>query len=291
MAIAFAVLATLGARDALHVTTDHWGAVPSSDGGTVPGGTVPGWKPGHCGVDGARVQTLYLHVFGSPSRLDEHRDAFLRAMGSADGVFLRGTGKGLRWTTDGGCVPTIDPVPVPRANSFAEIVAHLEGVGFADRDRKYLLLMDMDWVCGVANIYPDSRPGQENRNNHGPQYALVGSNCWASGFVLAHELGHVMGAVQVDSPNSDGWWHCLDEYDLMCYGPETRVVCPDPARRTEMDCNRDDYANPDPPPGSYLDTNWNLVNSRFLGDHAHVSWLPLVSGGEGDTLTGPGYPR
>ena len=53
----------------------------------------------------------------------------------------------------------------------------------------------------------------------------------------------------------------------MCYKDGTDVVltydCP-VENAFYLDCNHDDYYHPNPPPGSYLDTHWNVADSSFL---------------------------
>ena len=80
---------------------------------------------------------------------------------------------------------------------------------------------------------------------------------------------HNLGGVQHSARNATGGFHCIDEWDVMCYqdgsGAATRVECPDRARdATRFDCNHDDYFHPDPPVGSYLANPWNTANSQFL---------------------------
>jgi hypothetical protein len=84
-----------------------------------------------------------------------------------------------------------------------------------------------------------------------------------------HEIGHTLGAVQRSAPHATSSFHCLDEWDALCYdddgagGRSTYVACNTPTSQS-WDCNKDDYFNPAPPPGSYLATHWNLYNSVFM---------------------------
>jgi hypothetical protein len=41
-------------------------------------------------------------------------------------------------------------------------------------------------------------------------------------------------------------------------------TCSDPVGELLLDCNHDDYFDPDPAPGSYLATHWNMARSSFL---------------------------
>src|SRR5690606_38183844 len=101
-------------------------------------------------------------------------------------------------------------------------------------------------------------------------YEWIGPQCW-NGHTAAHELSHNLGAVQDTAPNATGFFHCTDQYDVMCYddgtipkGKKMAVVCPGREWADLLDCGGDDYFNPSPKPGSYLSNHWNIANSRFL---------------------------
>jgi hypothetical protein len=127
--------------------------------------------------------------------------------------------------------------------------------GFNRQDRKYLVFVDyilFGETCGRASFYSDDRPGQNNQANGGtPGFAVLWQNCWLPTSVM-HEVGHVLGAVQKSAPHSDGNAHCSDSDDLMCHTGDG------------FDPDGDDYYNPNPVPGSYLATHWNVASSRFL---------------------------
>ena len=77
--------------------------------------------------------------------------------------------------------------------------------------------------------------------------------------VAAHEVMHNLGGVQLSAPNASGGFHCIDEYDVMCYSdagsglPKMRFDCNESARNaTLFDCGHNDYYHTNPAPGSYL---------------------------------------
>jgi hypothetical protein len=136
-------------------------------------------------------------------------------------------------------------------------------------------------VWGIAEVSPDDQPGKNNRANLG---GLVGMMLTPPGTtpdpedwqptVMLHEVTHNLGAVQHSAPHSTPNWHCWDGRDVMCYAdgsagsqPYTTTVCNfvGGAIPQTYDCGHDDYFNPDPAPGSYIATHWNVYTSAFLG--------------------------
>jgi hypothetical protein len=104
-------------------------------------------------------------------------------------------------------------------------------------------------------------------------YARVDTPCWAvprdGHSTPAHELMHMLGAVQPSAPHATAYGHCTDEHDAMCYadgdGQRLRRVCSQPDSEQVFDCDRDDYFDPRPDPTSeYLRTHWNTADSSFL---------------------------
>ncbi|WP_344154686.1 RICIN domain-containing protein [Kribbella yunnanensis] len=225
------------------------------------------------GVAGKRVQVLYARESQQASRLQLFLPSF-RAWSHEidaaynDSAFQTGASRHIRYVTDavsGGCQVNVREAVVPTGGleTWNSMVTALQNLGYKDSTRKYLVYADAQKVCGVGTLYGDDRPGLDNANNNNTGYARVdaSANCW--GFnAAAHELGHNLGAVQSSAPNYNG--HCNDEYDLMCYGSDTRVVCADKDNDRLLDCNKDDYFNTNPPAGSYLATHWNLANSDWL---------------------------
>ena len=111
-----------------------------------------------------------------------------------------GAGKRLRFVTDNSCQldvarATLTPVG---DDSFSQMRTELVAQGFTRTDRKYLVWVDAAvGICGLGEVYGDSRPGPENRNNRGPSYARVDTPCWQ--YAELHEIFHNLGAVQRDA--------------------------------------------------------------------------------------------
>jgi hypothetical protein len=53
-------------------------------------------------------------------------------------------------------------------------------------------------ICGLGEVYGDTRAGLQNYNNGGPMYARVDSPRWH--FAELHEIFHNLGAVQPTLP-------------------------------------------------------------------------------------------
>ncbi|GAB2616008.1 hypothetical protein Aab01nite_28640 [Paractinoplanes abujensis] len=225
------------------------------------------------GRSGKRVQVLYLHEYGTPSRYSEFVGSIRNWSAGVDQIFDEsaaetGGSRHVRFVTTPQCRVDVSEVQLPTGGlaSFAGSIAALDKLGYNRTDRKYLIFADATVYCGIATYVADRRPGLGNRNNGGPSYGRVDSGCWSSA-MAAHELTHTLGATLIDSPNSSGAGGCLDEYDLLCgpdrSGRQVRTACP---KKNEMrlDCGKDDYFNTNPKPGSYLDENWNIARSEFL---------------------------
>jgi hypothetical protein len=136
-------------------------------------------------------------------------------------------------------------------------------------------------VWGIAEVSPDDSSGKGNASNLG---GLVGMMLTPPGAepdpvdwqptVMLHEITHNLGGVQRSAPHSTLGWHCWDGADVMCYDDQTPgsehytdSVCDfiDGAIPQTYDCGHDDYFSPDPVPGSYIATHWNVYTSDFMG--------------------------
>jgi hypothetical protein len=226
------------------------------------------------GRTGKRVQVLYLHEFGSPSRYAEYLGSIRSWSAGVDSIIDASAAetagsRHVRFVTTPQCRVDVAEVQVPEdaLASFRNSINALRRLGYNRTDRKYLIFADTNVYCGIGTFIADRRPGQGNRNNGGPSYGRIDSGCWSAG-VATHELAHNLGAGLEDSPNASGLGHCTDDYDLLC-GKDAakatvRVVCPSKSHELRLDCNHDDYFSTDPKDGSYLAENWNIAQNEFL---------------------------
>jgi ricin-type beta-trefoil lectin protein len=225
------------------------------------------------GRSGKRVQVLYLHEFGSPSRYTDFLGSIRTWTAGVDQIFDESAGetggsRHIRFVTTPQCRVDVAEVQLApdQLSSFATSVKALQTLGYNRNDRKYLMFADANVYCGISTFIADRRAGLGNRNNGGPSYGRVDAGCWSS-VMAARELTQTLGAVLIDTPNSSGAGGCLDEYDLLCgpdrSGKQVRTVCPK-KHENRLDCGHDDYFSTNPKPGSYLTTNWNLATSEFL---------------------------
>ena len=222
------------------------------------------------GESGKRVQLFYGQVVGqvdqSPSMIGDIR----AAADTVNQAYRQAGNENVRWacTSDG---QTVIHILVP-TNTFEAAIATLQSLGYTSPDRIYTVLETRpspNRLVGQAMTPRDDRP-TDNVADTGPWYSIV----WGvAASTLMHEVGHNMGAVQNSAPHSTGAWHCYQRNDVMCIndgGPYYQqggrmAFCNDgQTLADEWDCGRDDYYNPDPSPGSYLATHWNLYHSAFL---------------------------
>ena len=190
-------------------------------------------------------------------------------------------------------------------DQLTAMISHLQSLGYDRNDRKYQVVWDW-WnnagICGLGELISDSPT--EVRVHDGvpsvgrtdltsttglassvpiPRYSAVwahvftpkGPDCWqyaqSGAAVEVHELFHTLGAVQLSAPHSDGGGHCTDTPSIMCMGTSRSITVPACARAAVqvLDCGNDDYWNPAPRSGSYLDGSAaNIAASSFFGPQA-----------------------
>jgi hypothetical protein len=228
------------------------------------------------GVSGPRVQVVYARASDVADRYDAYLASFQQWATLADRIYQEsaaetGGRRHLRFVHDFGCNPVIAHVVLSPIgdDTFGDTINELQAQGYNQSDRKYMLFVDANVYCGIGGISGDDQPGSGNANNFGPSYGRSDAGCW-DGWVVAHELTHNLGGVQLSAPNTSGGYHCIDEYDVMCYSdspnfPTMQIRCPDTLRdSTRLDCNHDDYYHTNPPANSYLATHWNVANNQYL---------------------------
>ncbi|MDQ2651747.1 MAG: hypothetical protein M3Z20_01780 [Chloroflexota bacterium] len=230
------------------------------------------------GDSGFRVQVIYAYDKSGSSRLNQVVGNIRMTAGGADdlmGQSSRAAGKELHFlfVHDAQCNIDVKPVGLSSTEmqSFSAMLQALDAGGQNRTDRIYLIFADTSsaGICGIGTMVRDDRDTANNRNNSGPSYSRVDRDCWAPQ-AATHELMHNLGGVQDSAPHSSKGSHCIDEWDVLCYSdtpnyPAMQVLCPDKATyQGRIDCNNDDYFNPFPQPGSYLDTHWNTAESVFL---------------------------
>lgn len=242
----------------------------------APGPNMPA-PPITCdgdGVNGRRVQVIYIRELLAPDRYEESLATIRHAAAGANRLFdesaqRTGGHRHIRFVTTPSCeidVQEVIVLPLSTA-TLSTLIIELKRLGYDAPDRKYLMFVDAQVYCGIATIISDSSPGETNASNLRTGYARVDRTCWYD-TVVAHELVHNLGGVQRDAPNASGGWHCTDAHDVMCYSdppnyPSLQYPCPF-SYYALLDCNHDDYYHANPPPGSHLSTHWNVADSVFL---------------------------
>lgn len=251
------------------------------------------------GVNGPRIEFIYVYVEGQPNRAAQvFPDMLNRWIPAMEGAF-RSTSKrqgreiGMRvhmpnceikigvveMDAEEGRLDDISPM-------YMRVAKAIRDAGYKRSNRKYHVWFDGGTLraCGAASPDLDpvtgDNPTSANGNNVGGNVAVTWKYrapsrpgerplyCWGIGrmgaLVETHELLHLLGSVLRNSPNSDGRSHCLDMDDIMCFDGGNRVErCVAPVEL--LDCGSDDYFAIDPPRTSFLGTHWNTADSRFLG--------------------------
>jgi hypothetical protein len=281
------------------------GPDPAPDGTNVPTAAAPApalaglTAAAHCaddGTSGYRTQVIYARASDNLNgdRYASYLASFRQWVAATDVIYdasaiETGGDRHIRFVTDGACAVTVLNVVLSPAgdDTFDTTISELQGLGYNRPDRRYLVFMDANVLCGIGTLFGDDRASADNYNNGGyAGYGRVDIPCWGA-HTLAHELMHTLGGVQNTAPHATGGSHCYDEFDVMCYidlppAPALLYLCLDITHDDRFDCNHDDYYNTNPPAGSYLATHWNAANSRFLiAGGAAPSPGPSASPGSG----------
>ena len=287
-------------------------AATSPTPGTAASGIVNCYGTGS---DGPRVKLIYAHASNVTDRFATYNSSFVQWAATADGVFDNsaaetGGSRHVRFVTDTSCSPVIDDVTLSTTgdDSLNNTITELRNKGYSASDRKYVVWVDANVYCGIAQIYGDDKPTQDNTSNGSTavkgEFARVDNGCWGvSGqSIEAHELMHTLGGVQTSAPHATSGWHCWDESDRMCYndgsGSVMKQICAT-SHENSFDCNHDDYyyagvflagsdATPPPPPPPTTNPTppRSLVANRPLsGIGVKLTWLAPTSNG-GSAVTG-----
>jgi hypothetical protein len=265
------------------------------------------------GRSGPRVQVLY--VYSGTSRYDEYLTSMRGWVAEMNAMFdmsaaQTGGSRQLRIVTNQDCTADIIPLKIS-STDIASFGGSINGVIDAldalpdpaqrySSERNYLMFADTDIYCGIGTVRNDDRSTADNYNNFGGSFARADNGCW-TGMVIAHEVMHNLGGVQLSAPNSSGGWHCVDERDIMCYSdtpyrPSMSNRCTTGIWATAnlFDCNNDDYFSTAAPACSYLGSHWNASASSFLFDPTGAYQttsigpcltLPVASGTVGSRLS------
>lgn len=294
-------------------------AMPVIDGPALNAGAAAGVPCQGNGVNGPRIQLIYMYVEGQPNRAAQvvprianqivpNMDRTFRETSKSQGreIGLRLHMPNCQLAVDTLMIDEDNGTPDDPGTMLNRVTEFISTKGYSTTDRKYIVWLDggNKGACGVApGLTTLVANGTDNAvtgnvSNVGWQAALPETalifrwgfpalgdqpgrpDCWGRGGTGAlteiHELIHLIGAVNKSAPNSNGFGHCTDDFDIMCYGEQGVSTVPRCATKVEqLDCGADDYFNARPSAGSYLSTHWNTANSRFLGEAAVHDAVPL----------------
>ncbi len=244
------------------------------------------------GTSGRRIEVLYAVPADRDNRYRTMLPTMRNVLAEADANLSSAggaNGQHYRWLCENGTDITIRNVTLKAVGSdgsfdFSDYIDSLQqqvslGLGPVDynADRRiYMAFVDRvtnDYTYGgQGTIYGDDTadPTVNYNNQTTNAYSMT---AYFDAFIVGHEIGHNIGAVQNSAPHASGAFHCYDAYDLMCYddggpyfsnGGSLVFSCPG-SQAYIMDCGRDDYYYPGTPPASnYLSTHWNTANSDYL---------------------------
>ncbi|HKE80600.1 MAG TPA: hypothetical protein VKB54_14875 [Solirubrobacteraceae bacterium] len=249
-----------------------------------------------------QIKLVYAYATDEPDRSAEWSDALQADVSNIQQYLALQTGgrRALRFDMGTHCGPQyvdIQVVPLPNTRTyyrddpsgFDRLVSDvLPRLSATPSPRDVFILADQltdDPVWGIAEVVNDDSAGSGNRSNTGGMAAIMWTNPstapdpsdWWQPTVMLHEITHNLGGVQQSAPNHTDNWHCTDGEDVMCYDdgssqPYDPNVCArgSGAIPQTYDCGHNDYFNPDPAPGTYLATHWNVYRSAFLAPCASL---------------------
>ena len=271
-----------------------------------PSNWCPNPAPGANQVDNGpyRYHAIYAHAADRPNRLATVGPQLQQAAFGASAVIERQYGRAIRFDIGTPCGPgqlDISAVRLPFTEAqlstlaaargtatFDAVAQALRTTGFGvaanDETAEELALRRMNYLvwldgpapansCGQGTALLDSTRSENNLNNFGGKLSVIfrngGSFCGAD--VVRHEIGHNLGALQPDAPNTSDGVHCNDAFqDTMC-GWESPKVGEGPFNGVWFDYGNDDYW--DPPKGQPLGW-WTLNLSRFICPDANCNRPP-----------------
>ncbi|MEX1178324.1 MAG: S-layer homology domain-containing protein [Nitriliruptor sp.] len=228
-------------------------------------------RPLQCAADGThRTVVLYGHRQGQNDRASHLGTIRATMERSNQAIALSAKRSGgpladLRVRCDSGGQVAVDAVQIGSAR-FADLRATLAAAGYDRPHEKYLLFADAPspdpGIAGTADMFLDDRRSVNNHNNGGrAMYAVTYGERYFTGSTALHELAHTMGAVQPKAPKADGYGHCTDQSDVVCY-PSSSSRC----ASLTFDCGNDSYFSTATRAGQWLHDHWNLgwEGHRFI---------------------------
>lgn len=251
-----------------------------------------------------RYHAVYAHPSDRPSRLAAIGAELQQAAFGASELIEREYGRAIRFDVGTPCGPgqlDISEVRLPftedqlAALAAADHTATFNAVGAALRERGFAVAPNdasaddlaaltenyVVWLdgpgpprsCGQGTALLDSTRSETNLNNLGGKLALIfrDGRDFCGDDVVRHEIGHNLGALQPDAPNTTDGVHCNDAYeDTMCEWQAPKLA-DGPFNGLYFDYGNDDYW--DPPQGAPLGW-WTLNLSRFLCPDAQCNRPP-----------------
>ncbi len=127
------------------------------------------------GTTGYRFQVLYVVPTGGTDVYDQYLNYFRTTIAGVDTILNEsaaetGGVRHLRLVTDADCNVVVTKVSVTNAtvNNFQTLINELDALGYREFERKYLIFMEANALCGIASVYQSSdQTAVSNPNNRG----------------------------------------------------------------------------------------------------------------------------